>query len=397
MTKKRKIAFICPRYGVKAAGGAEEYTQTLAGKLQAQGHKIEVFTTCAHDHFSWKNYYEEGRKRINNVLVRRFRVDGGRNTREFLSIQGQIDRRKKISLNLQERWISESVNSTNLYRFIEKQKGNFDCFAFIPYLFGVTYFGAKVAPEKSLLIPCLHNEPFAYLDIFRKLFSGVRGVIFHTYPEMELAKRIFNLPEDKMFRVGLGFEKNKDESNAQRFRKKYGIDDPFILFAGRREEGKNLPLLLNFFRDYKMHNQNNLKLVLIGSGEVCLGTRDKRDIIDLGYISSSDKQDAFAAALLFCQPSVNESFSIVLMESWLAARPTLVHGECEVTRDHCRRSNGGLWFSSYFEFEETVNFFLGNPRVADRIGRKGQAYVEEDYCWTRVLDRFEQALTKFGF
>ena len=170
MTKKRKIVFICPRYGIKAAGGAEKHAQGLAERLQAQGHGVEVFTTCAHDHFSWKNYYEEGRKRINNVLVYRFRVDGGRNTREFLSIQGQIDRGKKIPRQLQERWISESVNSTSLYRFIEKQKKKYDCFIFIPYLFGLTYFGAKVAPEKSLLIPCLHDEPFAYLDIFQDLF-----------------------------------------------------------------------------------------------------------------------------------------------------------------------------------------------------------------------------------
>ena len=37
-----------------------------------------------------------------------------------------------------------------------------------------------------------------------------------------------------------------------------------------------------------------------------------------------------AGALAFCHPSVNESFGIVLLESWLARTPALVHAGSDV-------------------------------------------------------------------
>jgi len=84
------------------------------------------------------------------------------------------------------------------------------------------------------------------------------------------------------------------------------------------------------------------------------------------------------------------------MESWLSGRPVLVHHDCRVTRDNCRRSRGGLFFKNYFEFEECLNFFLREKELADRMGENGRRYVEKNYSWPAVLDRFEEALDKFG-
>ena len=53
---------------------------------------------------------------------------------------------------------------------------------------------------------------------------------------------------------------------------------------------------------------------------------------DLGFVDIQDKYDITAAATLLCQPSKNESFSIVIMESSLCGRPVLVHEACEVTK-----------------------------------------------------------------
>ena len=44
-----------------------------------------------------------------------------------------------------------------------------------------------------------------------------------------------------------------------------------------------------------------------------------------------------AAASLLCQPSHNESFSLVIMESWLCGRPVLVSSQCAVTKDFAKR------------------------------------------------------------
>ena len=54
-------------------------------------------------------------------------------------------------------------------------------------------------------------------------------------------------------------------------------------------------------------------------------------------------------------PSANESFSLVLLEAWVAGVPAVVNGRCAVTREHCERSGGGLWFDGYAQFEAVVD------------------------------------------
>lgn len=386
-----KIAFIVPRFEPQLAGGAEIHCQRLAERAAGSGYEVELFTTCARDHFSWKNHYQPGNKVVNGVLIRRFLADPNRVTNKFLMIQRKIDHKMNITPREELSWISDSVRSHDMERFIAKNKDRYDWFIFMPYLFGTTYWGIQAAPGKALLIPCLHDEPFAYLGIFKEMFNKVQGIMFNTYPEIELAKRLYNVPEEKITMVSLGFEPQITQISPQIFRDNYGIEGPFILFAGRREGGKNIDLLLSYFRLYK-----RVKLVLLGSGGVNLSTEDKDHIIDLGYIPEELKRSAFVAALLFCQPSVNESLSIVVMESWSAGRPVLVNGGCAVTLDHCRRSNGGLYFNNFPEFSECVDFFLDNPDVADKMGLNGQAYVIENYSWEAVLNRFNNAIKRFN-
>ena len=109
---------------------------------------------------------------------------------------------------------------------------------------------------------------------------------------------------------------------------------------------------------------------------------------DLGFVSEADKLAAMAGSLAFCQPSVNESFSIVLMETWLAGRPVLVHGNCAVTRHHVETSGGGLWFDDYFSFEECLDWFLSHPRECGAMARQGADYVLNSVVL--VLKEFEK-------
>ena len=57
---------------------------------------------------------------------------------------------------------------------------------------------------------------------------------------------------------------------------------------------------------------------------VCVYAVSYTHLIDLGFVPIQDKYDAYAAAELLCQPSKHESFSYVIMESWLCERPVLV-------------------------------------------------------------------------
>ena len=107
-----------------------------------------------------------------------------------------------------------------------------------------------------------------------------------------------------------------------------------------------------------------------------------------------DRYNAMAAAELLCQPSHNESFSLVIMESWLCGRPVLVHAKCAVTRDFARRSNGGLYFKDYFEFEGCVQYLLSHPEAAKTMGENGGQFVRENFDWDVIVEKYKTFFQK---
>ncbi len=404
MEAAMKIAVVVPRYGPEVVGGAETLVRGLAERIQKDDPQIEVeaLTTCARDHHTWKNYYREGRDVVHGVPVKRFAVNENRDLTRYGELLFKISMGQVIPVDEQYEWIDVNVHSARLYDYIARNEDRYDHFLFAPYLFGTTYYGASIVPHKSIVCPCLHDEAFAYFEATRLLLESCRGIMFNTEPEMRLARERIGIRNEGMRVVGFGFDappRSDDSSRhynpAQRFRQKHReLKGRFILYAGRVEEGKNVPLLLSYFRRYKENHKSDLKLALMGSG---MEKRPlPRDVVRLGIVPEEDKLDVYAAATVLCQPSVNESFSIVMMESWLMGVPVLVHDQCPVTKYHCLKSNGGLFFRSYHEFEAALSFVLDRPEIARRMGQNGRKYVLTNYSWEAVIRRFKNALREWA-
>lgn len=382
-----KLAFVIPWYG-DIPGGAENLCKRTAEKLAHSGLDVEVLTTCVKEFLSdWNvNYYKEGTYEVDGVVVRRFRVRE-RNSGKFDQINYKLMHNMNISQKEELLFIQEMINSDDLYSYIVDHKDVYDYFIFIPYMFGTTYYGSGINPDKSIIIPCLHDESYAYLTIYKNMLEQVYGLIFNSYPEKNFATSLFSF-NTRQTVIGDGIDTDIIY-NPKIFRDKYKIFDEFILYAGRRDSGKNVPLLLDYFCKYKELTDNSLKLVLIGSGQVDIPRKYKNDILDLGFVPKDDKYNAYSAATILCQPSVNESFSIVIMESWVCGTPVLVHGECDVTKYHCIEADGGLFFKDYDEFEECINFLIKNPEIRKIMGEKGRDYVMRNYNWDVIVDKYK--------
>jgi len=389
-----RLAFVVPRYGDDVVGGAETLARGLAEHLPGDHYEVDILTTCARSHFTWENYYPEGITLQNGIKVHRFRVNS-RDINRFIEIQRSIEESIPITIEEQLLWAKEGVNSDGLYDYIWKMGKGYDYLIFLPYLFGTTFWGSQIYPEISLLIPCLHNEVYARLDIFRLVFEKVKGIIFNSEPERDLARSLFSIGNKATAIVGMGFDPESGSGyNPDRFRKRFGLNDDYILYFGRKEGGKNLPLLIDYFCRMKRQEGIGLKLVIAGDGEAGIPPDMKDEVIDLGFLSEGDKMDAVAGAVFVCQPSVNESFSIVIMEAWLNGIPVLVHGDCDVTKWHVIKSNGGLYFRDYYEFTEIIRYILKNPEIRKAMGMQGKRYVIDRYSWPAVIKRFDEALAK---
>jgi glycosyltransferase involved in cell wall biosynthesis len=377
---------VVPRYGRSILGGAEMHARQLVERLADCGHQVDVLTTCAVDHYSWRNALPAGVERDGLLTVHRFPVD-----ERDAGIHGELERAIVSGYRLTEDeerlWMRHGVASTAMEEELEASGDRYDAVLAMPYLFGTTYFAYRARPERCFVIPCLHDEAYAHLGIVAEMLAGAKGVLFNAYPEAELGRRLATKTGDEIGRwtvVGLGFEAPQ-RADPDAFRARHRLQEPFLLSVGRREGGKNIPLLIDYFLRYKTRRGGDLRLVQAGAGDVSLPHRT--DVVDLKP-EWRERDAMYRACTIFCQPSVNESLSIVVMQAWLAERPVLVHQDGAVTRDHCEQSNGGLWFRSYAQFEEVVDRLLADAHLRDALGWNGRAYVDRAYSWQAVLGRF---------
>ena len=376
----KKIAFVVPWYGDKIPGGAETELRGLIKDLQKNGIKLEVLTTCAEKFMSdWnKNYYKSGDYIEGGIKVKRFKVRK-RNTKKFDEINFKLMNNHRITIEEEKIFFEEMIRSTDLESYIEENIDEYSLFCFIPYMFGTTYYGVKKARKKSVIIPCLHDESYAYMETIKEIFNISSASIFHAKPEQELAKRLYGMENIKIPILGEGLDFNIP-NKLEGFKEQYNLKNPYILYAGRKDEGKNVHLLLKYFSIFKEKNTSiDLDLVLIGGGEIQIPQNIKKNVYDLGFVSIEDKYRAYANAITLIQPSINESFSIVIMESWAVGTPVIVNNKCEVTKNFAIESNGGLYFNNYFEFEEILKFYINNFNIVNKIGQNGKKYVFKNF------------------
>ena len=113
---------------------------------------------------------------------------------------------------------------------------------------------------------------------------------------MELANKVLDLRNVNQVLLGEGVETDF-EYNADRFRKKYNINEPYIIYAGRKDEAKNIYTLIKYFGEFTRRNPDkNLKLVLIGGGDINIPEDIKDKVVDLGFLDMMPVQVRYVCA-----------------------------------------------------------------------------------------------------
>ncbi len=385
-----RIAFVCPRLaGEGAVGGAETLLKNLALHAAARGLVVDFLTTCAQSHFTWENTLPPGVKRMDGLDVHFFPVDE-RDVGTFLRIQQNIDRGRPVSEEEELLWLRNGVNSAALLRYLEQHAASYRAILLGPYLFGLTWFTALAHPKRSLLVPCLHDEPFAKLACMKRLFAETAGCLFNSQAERELAGELFRFPDAKARIVGMGLE--PFEADPAAFAKRRGLAAPYVLYSGRREPLKGTPLICDYMHAFRERTGRDVKLVFTGSGHIDAPANLWPHILDAGFVSEQEKHEAMAGATAFLHPSVNESFGIVLLEAFLARTPGLVHAKSRVLVSQCQAANAGLWFRHYPDFETQLLYLLDNPAARAALGQNGRDFVAREYAWPAIERKFFAAL-----
>jgi glycosyltransferase involved in cell wall biosynthesis len=383
-----KVAFVVQRCGREVNGGAESHCLQVAQRMAKYWH-TEILTTCALDYMTWDNFYPAGEEEVGPALIRRFLVDHPRDVQSFNQLSSELHpRQSQTSLKEQEKWMrAQGPISTSLFKYLKSKKNSYDAFVFFGYLYATTYFGLPLVAEKSYLAPLAHDEWPIYFTMWDTLFSLPKKLIYNSKTEREFLRRRFPRLRLPGWVIGVGIER-PNRVQPDRFRRKYDLDDPFLLYVGRIDKSKGCDEMLEYFIRRQEENGSAEKLVLAGSEVMPIPFND--NIIHLGFLTESEKWDAMAACDWLLMPSQYESLSMALLEAWSVGRPALVNGRCDVLRNHCRISNGGVWYENFQEWNASISFISDESKAI--LGRQGKRYVEQNYSWERVENQYKALL-----
>jgi glycosyltransferase involved in cell wall biosynthesis len=391
MADSKRLAFVPPRYGDEVVGGSEALMREAAHGLAARGWEVDVLTTCARDHYTWANAYPAGEFEAGGVRVRRFPTVHDTDPMAADAVLRRILVGVPVSPEEERTWLTGFFRVPELYQHLLAHGHEYRAVILSPYLFWTTVVGATACPERTVVIPCLHDESFAYLSIFRPVLSRVSQVWFLSEPEHELAHRLGPVAPDHSV-VGCGVV-IPDRYDPERFRARHGLGSrPFVLYAGRREAGKGWDDLIRGYTTAVTRLGVDIDLVTIGVGSAEPPKAVARRVIDLGFVPEEEVGDAFAAATAYLQPSPNESFSRTVMEAWLAGTPVIASAAGAVVRWHCERSGAGIVYRDDDELAECLALAADAPDRLAALARRGREYVLTNYTWDAVLDRMESAL-----
>ena len=117
-----------------------------------------------------------------------------------------------------------------------------------------------------------------------------------------------------------------------------------------------------------------------------------KDIISLGFVSEEDKFSGISGAKCLVLPSRFESLSISVLEAMTLSVPVIVNGGCEVLKGHCVKSNGGLYYTGYFEFEGILDYVFSHDREYAIMRGNAEAYVENNYRWEVIMRNFSEMI-----
>jgi glycosyltransferase involved in cell wall biosynthesis/ADP-heptose:LPS heptosyltransferase len=400
---EKPIGIVIPWFGRELPGGAERHAWELATRLAKRGHRIEVITTCCRSfqHHWSENHLPAGlTEEPEGFAVRRFpvlpceREEFHKICATFAALvkNGVSPGPPPLSAEQESLFVDRLVSCPALLDHLRGRGEDYTAFLFLPYLYFTTLRGLPLVAKRSILIPCLHHESYAYLPLVAAAFAQARRVLFLSEGEARLATHIFGFGGCSRSSVaGAGVEIPAVVAGDQTVY--LGVLGRFVLCLARQDAGKNTDLIARAYSTFRAGNPNSgLKLGLAGAGEMVLPA-DRTGIQDLGAVSEADKHRLLAGCVALFNPSVNESYSRVLMEAWHYARPIVAHADCLATAAAVLDSGGGWLAGSEGAW---MDAFVRVDRAAAEemaaLGAAGRVYAQEYGDWETAISRYEAAI-----
>ena len=384
----KKIIVVTPWFE-GFAGGAELLARGMAREFNRRGVTTKVFTTCSRSPYDswWEDYYEPGVYDVAGIETHRFAT--GKTRSPYDSVIGKLQRGENLSFDDEQDFFAYGINSAALIDALDEYtSGHYEIIA-LPYFHGLTHSVINRYPGKISLVPCFHDEPQFYWAATARLLRNAKHIFFNSLEEKQMTINRYGqqlgrrIVESTVAGVGveLGACDCEQENISER------LPASYFLYAGRKELGKNVHLLCQWFTGYVEKFRRATKLVFVGGGDESL-VPEGEHFIDFGFVSEATKQHLIRHSQGVINLSENESFSIVIMEGWLLGVPAIVSAKCAVTKNHVRRCDGGLYVANSDEFALALKYLEDDGASRAALAANGRRYVAREFSFDAVLARY---------
>lgn len=232
--------------------------------------------------------------------------------------------------------------------------------------------------------------------IGRRDFNGACALHYTTETERRLVMPLGFKATAYVIPNGLDTDEFDPLPEPGAFRAAHGLADAPIVIYLSRLHPKKLPDLL--IRAFAKGASSDARLVLAGAGEDAY-VRDLQECarvagvadrtIFTGMITGREKIEALADANLFCLPSQQENFGVVVIEALAAGTPVLISEKVNIFREVLDAGAGRAEPVDEDRFAAALREMLHDRERLREMGRIGHLWVIDTFDWRSIGERID--------
>lgn len=192
--------------------------------------------------------------------------------------------------------------------------------------------------------------------------------------------------------------------DVKNFKKKFGLtsDKKIILFLSRINWKKGFDTLIPALAEVGQKEPRALLLICGGDDEkyrrvveALVREYHAESMVKFtDMVTGSDKIAALAAAEIFVLPSYSENFGMAVVEAMYAGLPVVITQEVGISPQIKKNQAGLIIKKDIHELSEAILSLLGNPALAETMGKRGRELAQKEFSADSIADKFEALYRK---
>lgn len=408
-SSNKKILVIAPVLTSKFVGGAEIVIKDLVSILsQSRKYDITVLATQSDSVADFNNKARDTNPREfgwgdNVKIIRFFTISPLKSIHKWA--HSRYNQSSGVIMN--SIWKYSGLNGVGLINYVKKYIDDYDIVYVPHYLYPISHQLIKIAGKKNIVHPFVHDELALDNINNKKFFQHARSIIVNSDAEKYILDKhnvpVFCSIDEIGNRVDIPTFADDQQKRSRLFEKIGVKPKKYLFYVGRISKMKNVDDLIHWHKAFLEKTALNIDLVIAGKGDPCkVADLDKlpKGIKYAGFLSDEEKNIMMSNALAVTQLSILESFSLVMIESWLSRVPVIVNKNClPIKYNFIKSQSSGFLVGDESEYIKAIESLIFMPaKKYKEMGKNGYEFASRNFTTEvfnqKLIQQFDKAISE---